>query len=413
MSDRVRLQPGDEWSHPTPVREHRGKYMTSDEYAHEQALAEARKAEKARRSIKRDVDEEEQSARQLVVTSANEIVPETTRWLWTPYGDCGIPLGDLSVLVGKGGAAKSQILCWFCARVSTGTLEGCLHGTPSTVIYLYKEDSVSRTIVPRLMAAGADRDRVKFLRVTYEDDPNAMLRLPDDLDLLAAKIRQLNASLVVYDPLSSHLAVRDSNSASVMRGVYERIRQMHEDTDTTGLGLGHLRKQPAGNLLDAFMGSSEQGNVVRNGWGVCERTDAEDMGEDIKRYVMSQEKNNLAPHATSLTYHIEAAHVQHDMQPITTQMVVFDGQSQETVSDILRDAMTPGYTTKVDEAVSWLRDHLTDEGEVPVRQLGDKAKDEKINFRTLQRAAVKVNVISNRHGAPGHWTYTWTLPSHG
>jgi hypothetical protein len=258
------------------------------------------------------------------------------------------------------------------------------------------------------MASGADLKRVMFLRMTFLDDPNAQVKLPGDLDLLAAKIRELNAALVVYDPLSSHLEVRDSNSASVMRGVYERVRQMHEDTDTLGLGLGHIRKQPAGSLLDAFMGSSEQGNVVRNGWGVCERIDA-DPGAPSE-YILSQEKNNLAVRATSLTYTIEGTTVHHDNRALSTSRVVFTGQTQESVSDLLGDQMQPGQGSKIELAVTWLRDTLQGKGEVPTRDVMNGAEDNKINSRTLRRAAARLNIIYNKYGSPGYYTYTWKLP---
>jgi hypothetical protein len=409
MSDeRYRIQPGDHFGRPAPVRELSDEYLTHEEYESALLRGQAREAERARREAKRDADRAEQGLRQIVVVGADEITPEPTRWLWTPYGDSGMPMGDLSVLVGKGGAAKSQILCWFCSKVSMGELEGCMHGTPRNVIYLYKEDSVARTIVPRLMASGADLKRVMFLRMTFLDDPNAQVKLPGDLDLLAAKIRELNAALVVYDPLSSHLEVRDSNSASVMRGVYERVRQMHEDTDTLGLGLGHIRKQPAGSLLDAFMGSSEQGNVVRNGWGVCERIDA-DPGAPSE-YILSQEKNNLAVRATSLTYTIEGTTVHHDNRALSTSRVVFTGQTQESVSDLLGDQMQPGQGSKIELAVTWLRDTLQGKGEVPTRDVMNGAEDNKINSRTLRRAAARLNIIYNKYGSPGYYTYTWKLP---
>lgn len=355
-----------------------------------------------------------QPLRTLRLSSAADVVPRDTEWLWRPADEDGLPLGELAVLVGKGGAAKSQILCWFAARISTGTLPGCRFGLPGDVIYLYREDSVEKTVVPRLMAAGADLSKVHFLKVSFlDDDDDIGLSLPRDCDALAEVIRERGVVAVLYDPLSSLLDVVDTNAQKTMRAAYERIRRMHEATDSTGLGLGHTRKAIAGSLLDAFMGSSEQGNVVRCAWGVI----ADDSDPDQPgRFLMSQEKNNLGKRAGSLTYEIVSAVATHpdpetgSVTSIKTSRVEFTGRSQESVSDILRDQMTTGAQSKIETATDWLRTFLTGRGELTASEIREAASEQKINYRTLQRAAARLSVVFTSHGTPGSNWNTWKLP---
>jgi hypothetical protein len=59
---------------------------------------------------------------------------------------------------GREGTGKSSFAIWLTAQVTRGTLPGSL--TRRGVIYIAVEDSWKFTIVPRLMAAGADLHRV-------------------------------------------------------------------------------------------------------------------------------------------------------------------------------------------------------------------------------------------------------------
>jgi hypothetical protein len=357
---------------------------------------------------KEQAEKDEAALRVFRVIPGDTVKPRRTDWAWRPYGDYGMPIGELVVLIGKGGAAKSTILAWFAARITTGTLDGAWKGKPGNVLILYREDHSEKTITPRLMAAGADRSRIKYLEVEFlgEVDPGGV-SLPKDCDALAQFIRDNDIVAVVYDPLSSHLDVKDSNAQQTMRKVYERIRKMHEVTDTLGIGLGHTRKAVAGSLLEAFMGSSEQSNVVRCAWGVIENPQAEN------EFIMSQEKNNLDIRAGSLTYCVKTEHVSDEWgAKIRTSRIEFTGQTTDTVSDILADQMKPGGgITKKEEAKQWLQGFLAD-GAKKVDEIREAGEAEGHNLRTLRRAAGNLGVEYEKHGRPGSSDQhnTWALP---
>ena len=68
-----------------------------------------------------------------------------------------------------------------------GRLDGELHGRPIDVAVCIAEDDWRSAVTPRLMAHGADLDRVHQLYVTGPDGETTLTR-PDHVPLLEAKI---------------------------------------------------------------------------------------------------------------------------------------------------------------------------------------------------------------------------------
>jgi len=76
-----------------------------------------------------------------------------------------LTLGTLAMLDGDPGLGKSLITLDICARVTTGRPlpDGSPGMPPSNVVILNAEDSITRTVRPRLQKLGADLERVFFL----------------------------------------------------------------------------------------------------------------------------------------------------------------------------------------------------------------------------------------------------------
>jgi hypothetical protein len=113
-------------------------------------------------------------ARSVVLTCAADFKPQRVLWLW----DKRLPRGMLALLAGREGLGKSSIALERGARITRGQLEGDLHGVPKSVIVVATEDSWEHTIVPRLMAAGADLKRVFRANVAIQDAGTYELSLP-------------------------------------------------------------------------------------------------------------------------------------------------------------------------------------------------------------------------------------------
>ena len=113
----------------------------------------------------------------MVLTAAAGIAPKRVRWFWAGR----VAVGTLSLLAGREGMGKSTITYWMVAQITRGTLPGEDYGRPRSVIICATEDAWADVIVPRLIAAGADRSRVYRVEVETSLELTAELSLPRDI----------------------------------------------------------------------------------------------------------------------------------------------------------------------------------------------------------------------------------------
>jgi AAA domain len=91
---------------------------------------------------------------------AEDVLPRNIDWLWFGH----LAANTLELLAGVPGAGKSQIQDCYVACVTTGIAwpDGANGQGRRNVIMMTAEDNLDDTLVPRLIAAGADLKRVRF-----------------------------------------------------------------------------------------------------------------------------------------------------------------------------------------------------------------------------------------------------------
>ena len=71
---------------------------------------------------------------------------------------------------------------------------------------LTEEDCLEETIIPRLIAAKADLNRVQFLKKIRKDDKDRMFLLSEDIEILAKIIARVgDVGLVTIDPITAYM----------------------------------------------------------------------------------------------------------------------------------------------------------------------------------------------------------------
>jgi hypothetical protein len=97
----------------------------------------------------------------LISRKANLIPPEKVDWLWPGR----LARGKQTCFAGEPGTGKSQLSISIIAAITTGGDWRCGegHAPIGNAIILSAEDGAADTIVPRLIAAGADLDRVHII----------------------------------------------------------------------------------------------------------------------------------------------------------------------------------------------------------------------------------------------------------
>jgi hypothetical protein len=256
-------------------------------------------------------DREEQAAREtdrlplVRLTRLSEVEAEAVTWLWQER----IPQAKLSLIDGDPEEGKSLVTLDLAARVSTGAAmpdrSACGLPDAADVVLLGIEDGLADTVVPRLMAAGADRQRIHSIDgVPERRATGEIVRLATlaDLGSLEAAIRQTGAKLLVVDPLTAFLpAGVDSHNDAEVRAVLAPLAALAERTGCAVLVVRHLNKQPGGNPLYRGGGSIAIIGVARAAMlAAPDPTDPEKL-----RRVLAVSKSNLARKPPSLAYRIE------------------------------------------------------------------------------------------------------------
>lgn len=333
--------------------------------------------------------------RTVHLTCANTITLRPVRWGW----EGRVALGTLVLCGGREGIGKSIFTSTFAADVTRGSLPGVNFGVPRSVIIAAAEDSWPHTINPRLMAAGADLSRVYRVDVVTSEAAEGSLSLPRDLAGLERAIHEVNAALVILDPLMSRLdANLDSHKDAEVRQALEPLVAVADRTGAMFAGLIHVNKSTSNDPLTTLMASRAFAAVARGVLFVMQDPDDETVR------LLGQPKNNLGRmDLPTLTFRIVGAKVADtDEGPVWTGKLEWLGEGTRSIKDALAaTSESDGDKSATSEASDWLHDYLTSQDGTAdsgvIKREGAKAGHSK---DTLQRARQRLGITSVTSGFP-------------
>lgn len=343
------------------------------------------------------------SQRKVTLTRASTIKVRPVRWLW----DRRVALGTLALIGGREGIGKSTLCYQLAADVTRGYLPGQFAGIAKSVIVAATEDSWEHTIVPRLMAAGADLDRVLRIEVVTSEGVDTSLSLPRDNGQLETAVRDEDAALILLDPLMSRLDGKlDTHKDAEVRIALEPLVAIADRTGATVAGLIHVNKGTSTDPLTLLMASRAFSAVARAVLFVMRDPDDEELR------IMGQPKNNLGrTDLPALTFRIDSEHVADtDEGPVWTGRINWIGETDRSITDLLSSSSeTSDARSAVAEAGEWLVDYLQTEGgeadSQTIKREGAKAGH---SPDSLKRARPRHKIVSTAQGFPRR-TY-WSLP---
>ncbi len=332
----------------------------------------------------------------LVTVCVADIEPEHIEWLV----DESFPLGMLAVIGGQPGLGKSQISINLAAGVTTGKgLPGAgVFKDIGSVIILANEDDASRTIRPRLDAAGADISKIHIVEgVAREGTEVDMFQLDSDIADLRMRALQIgDVKLIIIDPPSAYLGTKvDSYKDSDVRGVLMPLTKLAQDTGAMILLIVHLNKRTDGGAQQRFSGSTAWTAAPRVGFMVAE-------DPVTKQRFMLPVKNNIGNDRLGYQYHIEEKFIRYGAQTLKSSFVVWDQTTNRTVADLL----TPPKVNRVsvvDDAKTFLNDELAG-GPQSVEMLKASAKAAGLSWPSVIRAKKELPIVSNKVGDGWIWT---------
>lgn len=316
-------------------------------------------------------------------TILSGIEPKPINWLWKDR----IPLEELTLFDADSATNKSSITLDLASRVSRGGVmpdntEGLLGG----VVLLQTEDSVEKTVVPRLDAAGADRSRIAIIPDT--------VTIPDALAEIEAVIIELKAKLLIIDPLSEFLG-KNANSEQSVRQALAPLALLAERQKLAVILVRHLNKSIGQRAMYRGLGSIGIVAAARSRFMLGPNP------KDPNLRVLVHTKCNLGLLTTSLLY-----------EPVTGEngavRIEWRGECDYRAEDVL----TPpkGGHRERDAAKRFLLNILA-AGPVAQKDVQAEAAKNELAWRTIERAKADLGIVSDRQGFGQGSSIYWHLPS--
>jgi putative DNA primase/helicase len=336
-----------------------------------------------------------ESALPTVITRrASAITPQPIRWLWPGR----LALGKLSLIAGDPGLGKSQLTLDMVARVTTGRRWPADNApSPSgSAMIVSAEDDPADTIIPRLIAAGADLDRVHIVEAVRDPgapNPERQLSLARDLGLLEDAMPS-DCVLVIVDPISAYLGGTDSHSNADLRELLAPLAKLAQRRGVAMLAVSHLNKAAGQRSAYRVTGSIAFTAAARAVYLVAQDQD------DPKRRLVLPIKNNLGDDTNGLAYRVQT-NLEHDAPFIEWEPDLVTDSADDVMGSNVDQDRSAG-----DEAKEFLLELLAD-GPVEAKKVKAEAGAAGIAWRTVERAKGRIGVRSERRDFSGGWV--WTL----
>jgi len=235
------------------------------------------------------VDNAPPAGPRLKVTTLSNVEPEEVNWLWPKR----IARGKNILLAGDPGQGKSYLSLDIAARVSIGGKwpdGGDVE--QGNVLIVTAEDGIADTVRPRLDKLGADTNRVHNIDLAVSmTGCSESLSLERHSHLLEDEITKWDAVLLIIDPVTAFVGVKDTNKASDVRQLLTPVVSMAERTGCAVLTIQHLNKRSSEhNALYRVSSSTDFVAVARSGFLVAPHPD-----DDSLRVFVPIKSNLSAP----------------------------------------------------------------------------------------------------------------------
>lgn len=330
------------------------------------------------------------------LTCLADVDPVAVDWLWPGY----LAKGKLTLVGGDPGLGKSNITIDIAARLSCGRhMPLGPRPEPSATVFLLSEDSLADTVRPRLEAAEADLHKIHaFNSAILREGRLTRFTLGSDLDLLGQAVREVGASLVVIDAITSYMGKAENNSTTDIRSVMDPISDWAERHNTAVIGVTHPPKSAQSNAIRQFTGSFAYVASARVAFFISRDPDDNDRG------LMLSVKNNIGELAPGRGFRVGTKEVS---KGITAPCVIWDDTPVEYTADEVVHVSRSG--TKLDSAMKFMRDYLADGPQLCTKCRADAAK-KGISEITLRRAKEALGVVVVKKGG-GVEAEQWQLPT--
>ena len=347
----------------------------------------------------------------------SDITQTEIDWLWPER----IASGKLTLIAGAPDDGKSQIVVNIAATISNGGTWPFEEGKTEqgAVIWLAAEDTSADITVPRLIAAGANRNFIADLNsiVLVKDGQPRTLNIVDDINHIGQVIRDVEqrckvpVRLLVIDPISAYMGGQkkgDTWKNSDVRNIMTPLLKLIEGTRIAVVGITHFNKSNNANVLNRVIDSMALPAISRA--TLLTAIDRDDDGKpNLDRRLLLKGKKNIGRPVPGLVYKINERLIDNGKGgTMGAPYVEWTGLVDKTADEALGE-QTGNKAGKLEAAEDFLQLILID-GPLTDNEIRKKA-GQRHSSRTLRRAKDKLGIKSERIGGlAGGGKWKWALP---
>ena len=333
----------------------------------------------------------------VVLTCGASLRPQPVRWLWQHW----LALGKLHILAGAPGQGKTTIAIAMMATVTIGGRwpdgSRCDAGN---AIFWSGEDDPADTLVPRLMAAGADMGRCFFIEGARRDGEVVPFDPARDLAHLLAAIEKIGGiKLLVIDPVVSAVT-GDSHKNTEVRRALQPLVEMAAAGDFAVLGITHFAKGGQGTDPSQRVVGSVAFTAVARVVMVAAKVQGDDGDKDAR--ILARSKSNIGPDDGGFQYHLEQTE---PLPGIQASRIAWGKAVAGSARELLTDPTDDQPKEDANDACELLRGELDSvlwtDSETACRPLRDAGFSKK----QIWQASKKLGVDRRKDGMKGGWLW--------
>lgn len=333
------------------------------------------------------------------IKCAKDITPEPINWLW----DGWLARGKFHIFAGQAGTGKTTIALALAATISIGGRfpDGTISPVGNVLIWS-GEDSAEDTLVPRLLAAGADLSKIHFIsNVQHGNEIRSFDPSTDIPAMLEAAARIGDISLLIVDPVVNAIAC-DSHKNGEVRRALQPLVDFGEKLGCAVLGITHFTKNTKGKEpLERVTGSLAFGALARIVLVAARIAD-----ENTLKHIFCRTKSNIGIDHGGFEYDLHQKELE-DHKGVFSSYALWRKAVGGSAMELLAESKSDSGGSEVDEAEQFLRDALAD-GRMPQKEITKDYKGAGHSLSTIKRAKKRLGVISEKDGMTGGWF--WKLP---
>lgn len=324
----------------------------------------------------------------VVLRSAASIVPRRIDWLW----DGWLAVGKLHLLAGAPGTAKTTIALTLGAAISRGgQFPDGSYAKRGKVLIWSSEDDPRDTLIPRLIAAGADLNNIHIVESVNHNKGKRVFDPSRDFPLLKSAVEQVgNVSFMVIDSVADAVA-GDAGKNNQVRRALAPVKEFAEEMGIATLGITHFNKNVTGKAMSRIIDS-----VAFVGLPRVVMIAFKKRGNGS---LMMRAKSNIGPDTGGYEFYtyVEPL-IEYD--GITANRVGWKDYVEGSADDHLRDAESTNEEPEkeIDRAKEFLTAEMADGFRQRSADLDERAKEHGISKYSLHRARKEIGMKSKKVG---------------